>query len=61
MRFSQKKFEEKLKQQELTNPGNKAKYDAPFRGRPVVFRDRSKYNRQASKQEVRKEIDQYLD
>lgn len=54
MRFNKKKYLEKLKRQNQTNPGNKTTYDRPWRGRHVVFEDKTKYNRKRIKDRYRK-------
>ena len=57
MKFSQKKFLKKLKQQRKTNPGNKETYNQPVRPRSVKFDDKTKYNRKRQKQLIRKDFD----
>lgn len=57
MKFSQKKFLKKLKQQRKTNPGNKETYNQPVRPRSVKFDDKTKYNRKRQKQLIKKDFD----
>lgn len=53
MSFSATKYRKKLEAQERTNPGKKTSYDRPFRGRSAVFKDKSKYDRNRVKREMR--------
>ena len=53
MSFSATKYRKKLEAQEKSNPGNKTSYDRLFRGRPTVFKDKSKFDRNRIKRETR--------
>lgn len=58
MKYSQKQFIKKLKQQQKTNPGNKnIKYEQPIRPRSASFKDITKYNRARHKQNMMKNTD----
>lgn len=57
MGFSAKKYQKKLEAQKKANPGNKETYDRPWRGRPAVFKDKTKYDRNKLKQKLRREDD----
>lgn len=46
MSFSEKKYKEKLKRQQQSNPGNRATYSQDFRGRSTVFKTKKDYSRQ---------------
>lgn len=54
MSFSETKYRKKLEAQQRHNPGNKASYDQPWRGRSAVFKDKSKYDRNRVKSELRR-------
>ena len=53
MSFSATKYRKKIEAQQKHNPGNKTSYDQPFRGRSTVFKDKSKYDRNRVKREMR--------
>lgn len=53
MSFNETKFRKKLETQKRSNPGNKTSYENPWRGRSTVFKDKSKYDRNRVKNELR--------